>query len=206
MHLLQIALSYGGGAINIHIYRDVLSWIMGMTASPFIIFRKDSGELVEGLYMSMYDLLEHGSDFVSNSSIKTLEEYYSELMFNFAMTPRYYMIYGASIFSRVKGFFVKAVKFVKNKVLPIFKRVAPLVSPFIPGLTPILVGINALDKTPAVTSTINCAAVAKTNALGSFKDSTGDYFKLTMQVRLCELDSNDEPIYIDTIANNDYQW
>ena len=108
--------------------------------------------------------------------------------------------------TRIKGFFVKAVKFAKSKVLPIFKQVAPLVSPLIPGLTPILVGINALDKSPAVTSTVKCAAVAKTNVLGSYNDSTGDFFKLTMQVRLCELDSNDEPVFIDTIANNDYQW
>lgn len=131
---------------------------------------------------------------------------YARLMSQLSSASRYQALQASKFLTRVKGFFVKAVKFVKNKVLPIFKQVAPLVQPLIPGITPILVGINALDKSPAVTSTVKCSAVAKTNALGSFKDSTGDYFKLTMQVRLCELDSNDQPIYIDTIANNDYQW
>lgn len=105
---------------------------------------------------------------------------YARLMSKLYYSSRYQGLQASKFITRVKGFFVKAVKFVKNKVLPIFKKVAPLVSPLIPGLTPILVGIDALDKSPAVTSTVKCAAVAKTNVLGSFKDSTGDYFKLTM--------------------------
>lgn len=37
------------------------------------------------------------------------------------------LLTASKFITRVKGFFVKAVKFVKNKVLPIFKQLAPLV-------------------------------------------------------------------------------
>ena len=104
---------------------------------------------------------------------------------------------------RIKGALKKVLSFAKAKVWPIVRPLVSVVASVLPGPAS-LVAQRLLVADPVVD--VGVSALAASNQPVVQSDAQADFYTLSVQTHVCQLDDQKLPILIDTVSSDETFW